>query len=102
MTRCLILQRLCLCLGFSHDGEASPIRFPSIFGNIPEFIVDPWVTDMLDDQAWDDDTISTIISGRQQNPFKLKEANESLDVDWDSTSEVLNQAEALRIMLETW
>jgi len=74
----------------------------SIFGTIPDFIVDQWVTDMLDDKQWDENTILTIIANRQQNPFTIKETVESLDADWDSTSEVLNQADAIRALLITW
>ena len=54
----------------------------AIFGTIPDFIVDKWVTDMLDDKAWDENTILTVIAEREQNPFTLKETVESLDADW--------------------
>jgi hypothetical protein len=74
----------------------------AIFGTIPDFIVDQWVKDMLDDKEWDENTILTVISERQQNPFTLKETLESLDADWDSTIEVLNQADAVRLLLEMW
>ncbi len=71
----------------------------AIFGTIPDFIVDKWVTDMLEDRVWDENTILTVIAEREQNPFTLKETTESLDADWDSTVEVLNQADALRMLL---
>jgi len=74
----------------------------SIFGTIPDFIVDQWVTDMLDDKEWDENTILTVIAEQEQNPFTLKETIESLDADWDSTSEVLNQADAMRMLLAMW
>ena len=51
----------------------------AIFGTIPDFIVDQWVTDMLEDKAWDENTVLQIIEVRQQNPFTLKETTESLD-----------------------
>ncbi|MDW7774361.1 MAG: phospholipase D-like domain-containing protein [Desulfobulbaceae bacterium] len=74
----------------------------NIFGTIPDFIVDQWVTDMLDDKDWDDNTILTIIADRERNPFTIKETVESLDADWDNTAEVLNQADALQLLLATW
>ena len=74
----------------------------NIFGTIPDFIVDQWVTDMLDDKVWDDNTILTIIAGRERNPFAIKETVESLEADWDNTSEVLNQADAVRMLLTSW
>jgi superfamily II DNA or RNA helicase len=74
----------------------------AIFGTIPDFIVDKWVTDMLDDKAWDENTILTVIAEREQNPFTLKETVESLDADWDSTYEVLNQADAMQMLLAVW
>ena len=74
----------------------------SIFGTIPDFIVDQWVTDMLDDKEWDENTILTIIADREQNPFTIKETIESLDADWDNTAEVLNQADLTRTLMSTW
>lgn len=74
----------------------------AIFGTIPDFIVDQWVTDMLDDKAWDENTVLTIIAERQQNPFTLKETTESLDVDWDGTAEVLNQNMAFAELVNGW
>lgn len=74
----------------------------AIFGTIPDFIVDQWVTDMLEDKEWDQNTILTIISDQQENPFTIKETIESLDADWDSTSEVLNQADTMRELMGGW
>jgi superfamily II DNA or RNA helicase len=74
----------------------------AIFGTIPDFIVDQWVKDMLEDKAWDQNTVLTVISEQQQNPFTLKETTESLDADWDGTSEVLNQADAMRELMGGW
>jgi hypothetical protein len=45
---------------------------------------------------------TTVIAEREQNPFTLKETIESLDADWDSTAEVLNQADAMRMLLSMW
>jgi superfamily II DNA or RNA helicase len=74
----------------------------NIFGSIPDFIVDQWVTDMLNDKEWDANTVLTVIAERQRNPFTVKETVESLDADWDNTAEVLNQAEAMRLLLDRW
>lgn len=74
----------------------------AIFGTIPDFIVDQWVTDMLEDKAWDENTVLTIIAERQENPFTLKETTESLDTDWEGTAEVLNQSEAFRELSGGW
>ena len=74
----------------------------AIFGTIPDFIVDQWVTDMLDDKEWDANTVLTIIAERDENPFTLKETTESLDADWDGTAEVLNQADAVRELMGGW
>ena len=74
----------------------------NIFGTIPDFIVDQWITDMLEDREWDDNTILTIIAERERNPFTIKETMESLDADWDSTAEVLNQSDAMQMLLSRW
>lgn len=74
----------------------------AIFGTIPDFIVDQWVTDMLDDKAWNENTVLEIIAERRENPFTLKETTESLDVDWEQTAEVLNQTETYRTFLAGW
>lgn len=74
----------------------------TIFGTIPDFIVDQWVTDLLDGKEWDANTVLTIINERDENPFTLKETTESLDADWDGTAEVLNQADAMRELMGGW
>lgn len=74
----------------------------SVFGTVPDFIVDKWVTDMLEDRAWDDNRILTVIAGRKQNPFTVKETTESLEADWDATAEVLNGNVAYRMLLDAW
>jgi superfamily II DNA/RNA helicase len=74
----------------------------AIFGTIPDFIVDQWVEDMLQEKEWDENTVLTIITDQQQNPFTIKEILESLDADWDSTAEVLNQIDAFQELLYGW
>jgi len=46
----------------------------AIFGTIPDFIVDRWVEDMLQEKEWDENTVLTIITDQQQNPFTVAEA----------------------------
>ncbi|MDR5794500.1 phospholipase D-like domain-containing protein [Caballeronia sp. LZ008] len=74
----------------------------TVFGTVPDFIVDQWVTDMLDDKAWDGNTVLTIIAERRANPFTLKETTESVDRDWEGTAEVLNETEAFRQLVTGW
>ena len=74
----------------------------AIFGTIPDFIVDRWVEDMLQDKEWNENTVLTITTDQQQNPFTIKETMESLDADWDGTAEVLNQIDAFRELLCGW
>jgi superfamily II DNA/RNA helicase len=74
----------------------------AIFGTIPDFIVDRWVENMLQDKEWDENTVLTIITDQQQNPFTIKETLQSLDADWDSTAEVLNQIDAFQELLYGW
>ena len=74
----------------------------AIFGTIPDFIVDQWVTDMLEERDWNENTVLEIIAERQENPFTLKENTESLDADWEQTAEVLNQTEAFRELAAGW
>lgn len=74
----------------------------AIFGTIPDFIVDQWVTDMLEDRDWNENTVLEIIAERQENPFALKETTESLDADWEQTAEVLNQTVAFRELAAGW
>jgi len=74
----------------------------AIFGIIPDFIVDQWVKDMLDDREWDNNTVLKVIADRKDNPFTLKETTESLSADWDGTAEVLNQAVVMREFIGGW
>jgi hypothetical protein len=74
----------------------------AIFGTVPDFIVDRWVTDMLEDRAWDDQTVLTLIAEHDTNPFTLKETTQTLDAEWDATAEVLNQIETYQTMLTSW
>ena len=74
----------------------------AIFGTVPDFIVDRWVDDMLENKKWDEQTLLTVISDQRQNPFVVKETIESLDADCDSTTEVLNSNDAYRELLDGW
>jgi superfamily II DNA or RNA helicase len=74
----------------------------AIFGAVPDFIVDRWVDDMLENKLWDERTLMTVISDQRENPFVIKETTESLDADWDSTTVVLNRTDAYRELLNSW
>jgi hypothetical protein len=74
----------------------------AIFGTVPDFIVDQWVDDMLENKEWDENTLLTVISDQRENPFVVKETLESLDADWDDTTEVLNSTDAYRELLDAW
>jgi len=41
----------------------------AIFGTIPDFIVDQWIKDMLDDQEWDQNTVLQVISDQTKTPL---------------------------------
>lgn len=74
----------------------------AIFGTIPDFIVDRWVDDMLDNKEWDEGAVLTVIADREQNPFTVKETIETLEADWDSTEEILNEANVFAELLVAW
>jgi hypothetical protein len=74
----------------------------AIFGTVPDFIVDRWIEDMLENKKWDDQTLLTVISDQRENPFVIKETTESLDADWDSTTEILNRTDAYQELLDGW
>ena len=74
----------------------------AIFGCVPDFIVDRWVEDMLEQKKWDDSTLLTVISDQRDNPFVVKETTESLDADWEATAEVLNKNDSLRELMGSW
>jgi superfamily II DNA or RNA helicase len=74
----------------------------AIFGTVPDFIVDLWVDDMLENKKWDEKTLLTVISDQRQNPFVVKETIESLDADWEGTTEVLNCIDAYQELLGSW
>jgi superfamily II DNA/RNA helicase len=74
----------------------------AILGTMPDFIVDRWVEDMLENKQWDEQTLLMAISDQRENPFVVKETTESLDADWDGTTEVLNRTDAYRELLDGW
>ena len=74
----------------------------AIFGTVPDFIVDLWVDDMLENKTWDDQTLLTVINDQRRNPFVVKETTESLEADWEQTTEVLNSTDAYRELLHPW
>ncbi len=74
----------------------------NIFGTVPDFIVDLWVNDMLENKSWNDQPLLTVIHDRNRNPFALKETTESLETDWEETTEVLNSTAAYHELLDPW
>lgn len=55
---------------------------------------------MLENTQLNEQTLLTVISDQRENPFVVKETTESLDADWDVTTEVLNQTDAYRELVE--
>ena len=74
----------------------------NIFGTVPDFITDKWVSEMLEDRALEETDIVKLVTDEQKSPFVLKETYEYLDEDWDATAEVLNSREATAAFLEGW
>jgi len=74
----------------------------NIFGTVPDFITDKWVSEMLEDRSLEETDIVKLVTDEQKSPFILKETYEYLDEDWDATAEVLNSREATAAFLEGW
>lgn len=73
-----------------------------IFGTIPDFITDNWVTAMLEHQALTENDLVQMVTGEARSPFTVKETYEYLDEEWESTAEVLNSKEAISVFLQSW
>jgi superfamily II DNA or RNA helicase len=73
-----------------------------IFGTIPDFITDNWVTAMLENRELNESDLIQMVTGESQSPFIVKETYEYLDEDWESTAEVLNSKEAMSEFLKGW
>lgn len=74
----------------------------NIFGTIPDFITDHWVKAMLENRALSESDVVQIVAAEPRSPFAVKETYEYLDEEWESTAEVLNSTEALKVFLEGW
>lgn len=74
----------------------------AIFGSIPDFIVDQWVKDVLNDKAWDNNTVLQIIADRAQNPFTMRETTEFLTSDWEDSAEVRSRNVLHQGFLSGW
>lgn len=74
----------------------------NIFGTIPDFITDQWVKAMLENRALSESDVIQIVAAEPRSPFAVKETYEYLDEEWESTAEVLNSTEALKVFLEGW
>jgi hypothetical protein len=57
---------------------------------------------MLDNKEWDEGAVLTVIADREQNSFTVKETIETLEADWDSTEEILNEANVFAELLAAW
>ena len=73
-----------------------------IFGTIPDFITDDWVTAMLENKKQSESDLIQMATGRAGDPFTVKETYEYLKEDWESTAEVLNSKEATETFLHPW
>ena len=73
-----------------------------IFGTIPDFITDHWVSAMLENRLLTENDLVTMVTEESRSPFTVKECYEYLDEDWESTAEVLNSKEAMKVFMEGW
>jgi hypothetical protein len=73
-----------------------------IFGTIPDFITDNWVTAMLEHKAVTENDLVKMVTGEARSPFTVKETYEYLDEEWESTAEVLNSKETMREFMQAW
>lgn len=73
-----------------------------IFGTIPDFITDNWVTAMLEHRALTENDLVQMVTGEARSPFTVKETYEYLDEEWETTAEVLNSKEAISVFLQSW
>ena len=74
----------------------------NIFGTVPDFITDHWVTEMLENRTVTGSDLVKYVSAEAGSPFTLKETYEYLDEEWECTSEVLNSREAVSVFLRGW
>src|ERR1700692_2005609 len=73
-----------------------------IFGTIPDFITDNWVSAMLEHRALTENDLVQMVTGEARSPFTVKETSEYLGEEWESTAEVLNSKEAISVFLQSW
>jgi hypothetical protein len=73
-----------------------------IFGTIPDFITDSWVSAMLEHRALTENDLVQMVTGEARSPFTVKETYEYLDEEWESTIAVLNSKEAMELFLQGW
>lgn len=74
----------------------------NIFGTIPDFITDEWVTAMLDGRTLGESDLVKMVTDEQRSPFTVKETYEYLDEEWEDTAEVLNSKETMNLFLAGW
>jgi hypothetical protein len=72
----------------------------SIFGQLPDVLEDVWVQVALNNKAAAEKIIDEI---PQQHPFELKYEKQAIGkVDWESCSQVLNEHEKRKCLMEGW
>ena len=85
-----------------HGLEEPVEEITRIFGTIPDFITDHWVTEMLENRSVSQGDLVKYVAAETGSPFTLKETYEFLDEEWENTEEVLNSREAFNSFLESW
>lgn len=72
----------------------------SIFGQLPDVLEDVWVQVALNNKAEAEKIIDAI---PQQHPFELKYEKQAIGkVDWESCSQVLNEHEKRKCLMDGW
>lgn len=72
----------------------------SIFGQLPDVLEDVWVQVALNNKAEAERIIDAI---PKQHPFELKYEKQAIGkVDWESCSQVLNEQEKRKCLMEGW
>jgi hypothetical protein len=57
---------------------------------------------MLEHRALTENDLVQMVTGEARSPFTVKETYEYLNEDWETTAEVLNSRETMKLFLEPW
>ena len=57
---------------------------------------------MLENRALGESDVVQIVAGEARSPFAVKETYEYQDEEWESTAEVLNSTEMLKVFMDGW